>query len=86
MTANPLVRLYHAPVESLTDAAYAVLLLAALVGLWWAAGRNAIYLADRWQAGWRYLVPKWYALRAILLLAAIAVTLLLVAAIVAVLA
>lgn len=85
MIANPFIRLYETPVATLTDAAYALLLLAALVATWWAAGRNALYLSEHYQNGWKYLIPAWYALRLIGMLVTAAVDLLLLAGIIGVL-
>lgn len=53
MTANPFIRLYEAPVESLTLAGYLLILLAALVGTWWLLTRNVLELysqvtSDTW--------------------------------------
>jgi hypothetical protein len=77
--------LVEAPVATLTDAAWACILLAALVATWWAAGRNALYLQEQYQNGWKYLVPFWYATRTVGMLLVLAVDLWLVAALVAVL-
>lgn len=82
MNANPFIDLYEVPVAALTDAAYACLLLAALVATWWALGRNLLYLRDRWQEGWLVLVPFWYTARAIALLCLVAIDLLLIAGII----
>jgi len=85
MIANPFVRVYEAPVESLTAGAYALVLLAALVVSWYALGRNALYLEDQWRDGWLVLVPFWYAARVVGALLIVALDLLLVAGIIAVL-
>jgi len=85
MIANPFVRLFEAPVESLTAGAYALVLLAALVVSWYALGRNALYLEDQWRDGWLVLVPFWYAARVVGALLIVALDLLLVAGIIAVL-
>lgn len=82
---NPFISLFEAPVETLTAAAYVVVLFGALVVSWWALGRNLLYLRDRFQNGWKYLVPFWYALRIGAATVLIAVDLLLVAAIIHVL-
>lgn len=82
MIANPFVALYENPVATLTAAAYALCLVAALVATWWAAGRNALYLSDQYQNGWKYLVPLWYTVRVIGMLVIAAVDLLLCAGIV----
>lgn len=47
VTANPFIRLYEAPIESLTLAAYLLILLAALVGTWWLLTRNVLELIDQ---------------------------------------
>jgi len=85
MIANPFVRLYDAPVESLTAGAYALLLVAALVTSWYALGRNMLYLTERWRDGWLVLVPFWYMARVVGVLLIVAVDLLLIAGIIAVL-
>jgi hypothetical protein len=85
MPANPFLRLYEMPVATLTDAAFALVLLAALVATWWAAGRNALYLSEQYQNGWKYLVPAWYAARLIGMLLVAAVDLWLLAGIIGVL-
>jgi len=82
---NPFIELYQHPVDTLTAAAYVALLLAALVATWWAAGRNALYLSDQYQNGWRYLVPFWYAVRCLALLVIVSIDLALIAAIIHVL-
>lgn len=82
---NPFIRLYEAPVESLTAGAYALVLIAALVASWYAAGRNLLYLQKQYQNGWRYLVPFWYMVRLTALVLVVAVDLLLVAGIIHVL-
>lgn len=70
---NPIIDLYETPVEALTDAGWILVLVAALVATWWAAGRNALYLSERYQDGWRYLIPGWYALRVIGMLGILAI-------------
>jgi len=85
MIANPFVRLFEAPAETLTAAAYACLLLGALMLTWWAAARNVVVLDDRWQDGWQLLVPLGYAVRLAAMAAIVAVDLLLVAGIIYVL-
>lgn len=82
MTANPFVALYDDPVATLTALAYGLTLLAALLGTWYAAGRNALYLYDRFQNGWLALPPLWYTVRAVAMLLVAAVDALLVAGIV----
>ena len=82
---NPFLRLYEHPVETLTDAAFGLLLVAALVGTWWALGRNLLYLDDQFQNGWKYLVPFWYAVRLITVISIVAVDFALIAALIAVL-
>jgi len=79
---NPFVRLYEAPVEALAAAAYVCVLVAVLVLSWWALTRNLVYLDDRYQNGWKYLVLLWYAVRAAATLGLVALDLLLVAAII----
>lgn len=83
---NPIIRLYESPVESLADAGWVAILLAALVATWWAAGRNLLYLSEQYQNGWKYLVPFWYAVRLIGMLAILAVDLWLLSGIIAVIA
>jgi len=85
MIANPFVRLFEAPVESLTAGAYALVLLAALVVSWYALGRNLLYLEDQWRDGWLVLVPFWYAARIVGALLIVAIDLLLIAGIIGVL-
>jgi membrane protease YdiL (CAAX protease family) len=82
---NPFVELAQDPVGVLTAAAYATLLLAALVGTWWALSRNLLYLLDNWQDGWIVLVPLGYAARTMAVLGLVAVDLALVAGIIGVL-
>jgi hypothetical protein len=79
---NPFIRLFEAPVEALTAAAYIVVLLGLLALSWWALGRNLLYLRDRYQDGWKFLVPLWYAARVTAVSAIISLDLLLVAAII----
>lgn len=86
MPANPFIRLFEMPVETLTSTAYALVLLAALVATWWAAGRNLLWLDRHWGSGWKYLPPFWPALRMIAVLIIAAVDLLLIAGIIGVLA
>jgi|APHM01.1.fsa_nt_gi hypothetical protein len=81
MTGNPVLRLVESPVATLVDVGWVLILLAALVATWWAAGRNALYLEDNYQQGWRYLIPAWYAIRVIGMLLIIACDLWLLAAI-----
>jgi len=90
VTANPFVALFERPVATLTAAAYALVLLSALVGSWYAGGRNALYLVEFWQEtpggqAWRLLVPLAYAARVVAMLLLLAVDLLLVAGIIHVL-
>jgi len=85
MIANPFIRVYEAPVESLTAGAYALVLVAALVTSWYALGRNALYLTERWRDGWLVLVPFWYAARIVGALLIVAIDLLLIAGIIGVL-
>jgi len=82
---NPFVELAQDPVAVLTAAAYATVLLAALVGTWWALSRNLLYLLDNWQDGWIVLVPLGYAVRTMAVLGLVAGDLALVAGIIGVL-
>lgn len=82
---NPFVAVFERPVTSLTAGAYVLILLAALVGTWWAAVPNLLYLDDRFQDGWIVLVPGAYAARVIAVLLIVAVDLLLIAGIIGVL-
>ena len=61
--SNPIIGLYETPVESLADAGWTFILAGALILTWWALGRNFLYLRDRYQNGWKYLVPLQYAAR-----------------------
>ena len=85
MTANPFIRLYDAPVEALTAAAYALILLAALVATWYALGRNVMTLYSDYQKGWYALPPAAYTARVVGALVILAIDLLLIAAIIGVL-
>jgi len=85
VTLNPFIELYQHPVDTLTAAAYVVLLLGALVATWWAAGRNALALDSQWREGWLLLIPFWPAVRIVAMFGILAVDLLLVAAIIGVL-
>jgi len=82
---NPFVELANDPVAVLTAAAYATVLLAALVGTWWALSRNLAYLDEWWQDGWRLLIPLEYAVRVMVAVVLVALDLLLLAGIVHVL-
>lgn len=73
MTANPAIRLQEAPVEALTDFGWALVLVAALVATWWAAGRNLLWLDQHWGNGWQLLPPFWAAARMVVLLLILAV-------------
>lgn len=77
---NPFIHLYEAPVETLTAGAYVVVLLGALVGSWWALGRNLLFLREQFQNGWQLLVPFWYAVRVLAASALVAIDMLLLAA------
>jgi hypothetical protein len=79
---NPIIRLYETPVAALTDAGFALILVAALVATWWAGGRNLLYLSEQYQTGWQALVPFWYAVRLCGLLVIVAIDLWLLAGIV----
>jgi|APHM01.1.fsa_nt_gi hypothetical protein len=82
MTANPAVHLIENPVAALTDAGWLLMLLAALLLTWWALGRNLIYLIERYQDGWRYLIPLRYAARSVVALVILGVDLWLISAVV----
>jgi len=84
MASNPVIRLVEHPVASLADLGWAMVLLAALVATWWAAGRNLLWLDANWRDGWQALPPFWYAVRSVALLLVAAVDLWLIAGIVAV--
>jgi hypothetical protein len=85
MIANPFIQLFEAPAETLLAAGYAVILFGLLVATWWGLSRNAMYLVEYWQDGWKYLVPGKYALRAVLVAVIVAVDLWLTAGIIYVL-
>jgi hypothetical protein len=85
MTSNPFLRLHEAPVETLTDAAFVLVLLAAMMTTWWAGGRNVLWLYTRFQSNWKYLPPWEYAVRSVVMLLVIALDLALLAAIIGVL-
>jgi hypothetical protein len=80
--SNPIIRLHETPVESLADAGWTFILVGALLLTWWAAGRNALYLRDEFQNGWKFLVPFWYTARVTVLCVIVAVDLWLLSAIV----
>lgn len=84
--SNPFLRLYEAPVETLTDLGWVAILLALLTATWWAAGRNLLWLDEHYQEGWKYLITADYALRTIAMFVIVAADLWLIAAIVGVLA
>lgn len=79
---NPFIHLFEHPVATLTALAYVMVLLGALVGSWWALGRNLLYLRQQYQNGWKYLIPAMYALRVVSTAVLVAVDLLLIAAII----
>jgi hypothetical protein len=85
VTPNPFVHLFKSPVESLTAAAYALVLVAVLVATWWAGGRNALFLYQEWREGWYLLVPLRYCARAVAMVLVVALDLLLLAGIIGVL-
>ena len=85
MSSNPFVRLFEAPIETLTASAYALLLFAALLLTWYALGRNVLTLYSDWQNGWIALPPMTYCARAAGVLIIVAVDLLLIAGIIHVL-
>ena len=82
---NPFVRLWEAPVGTLTAFAYAIVLASMLIATWWALGRNLVVLVDQWQEGWRVLVPGAYAARVVAASLLVALDVLLVAGIIHVL-
>lgn len=79
---NPFVHLFDAPVETLTAAAYVVVLIGALGASWYALGLNLLALREGWQDGWKYLIPLAYAARLVATTIVIAIDLLLIAAII----
>jgi len=83
---NPFIRLYEAPVETLTASAYALVLLGALLATWYAATRNLLTLIDTYQDGWLILPPFGWTLRVVGMLLVASLDLLLIAGIVHVLA
>jgi len=82
MTTNPAIRLVEHPVAALTEAGWTLILLAALVATWWAAGRNLLWLDNNWGNGWKLLPTFWAATRMVALLVILAVDLWLLAGIV----
>jgi len=82
---NPFLRLIEQPVASLTDLGWLLVLLAALAGTWWAAGRNLLWLDDNWRNGWYLLPDARYVGRLIALLGVLAADAWLLAAIVEIL-
>lgn len=82
---NPVIALVENPSAALADAGWALILLAALVATWWAAGRNLLWLDDRWRDGWLFLPPLGYAARTVALLIVVAIDCWLLAALVALL-
>jgi len=83
MTVNPFIRLLESPVESITVAGYACLLLAALVVSVWAFWTNTLELTTRWaDRQWQYRVPAPFAARVALGVGILGVDLLLVATII----
>lgn len=80
MIANPFVSLWEQPILTLTAAAYAFALVAALVATWYALGRNlmTLYIQNK-KGGWKYPPLEW-ALRAIAVPLVLAVDCLLLAA------
>jgi hypothetical protein len=79
---NPFIHLFDAPVETLTAAAYVVVLIGALGASWYALGLNLLALREGWQDGWKYLIPLAYAVRVVATTIVVAVDLLLIAAII----
>ena len=79
---NPFIELFEQPVATLTAGAYALVLVAALVTTWYAAGRNALTLYDTYQNGWLVLPPVGWIARAVGLLLVAAIDLLLIAGII----
>jgi hypothetical protein len=84
MTApNPFIRLLTHPVDTITVAAYACILLAALVVTAWAWWSNVLELRLRWERRqWQYDVPAPFAARVALAAFILGVDLLLVATVV----
>ena len=82
MSSNPFIRLYEAPVEALTDAAWVLVLAAALFATWYALGRNLLTIYQDFQDGWLALPPAGWTARVIGALVIIAIDLLLLAAII----
>lgn len=85
LVVNPFVALYDHPVETLTAAAYALVLVALLVGTWYATTRNALTLYQTYQNGWQVLPPFGWALRAMAVPLTLAIDCLLIAGVVYVL-
>ncbi len=82
MPVNPFISLFETPVATLTAAAYAVVLLAALVATLWALTRNYLWLEANYRAGWQLLPPLEYVLRTCGTLLIVAIDLLLIAGII----
>jgi len=87
LLTNPFVELFRAPVETLTAAAYAFVLLSALVFTWWALVRNALAFEAEYAnaSAVKWLLPLRLTGRVAVACLIIAVDLLLVAGIVYVL-
>lgn len=85
MSANPFIRLYEAPAETLTAFAYAIILLALLLLTWWALTTLVFDLYRDWRNGWLALPPLKYVAKAALGCVIVAVDLLLIAGIIHVL-
>jgi len=79
---NPAIRFVEHPVGALTDLGWSFILLAALIATWWAAGRNLLYLSNRYQDGWKYLIPLSYAARLVGMLGIVAIDCWLLAALI----
>ncbi|ADD05228.1 uncharacterized protein Nmag_1652 [Natrialba magadii ATCC 43099] len=85
MTSNPFIRLYEAPVESLTLAAYLLLFAVVLLLTWWALIRNALEITkavqeETWVKNAPLYPPFGFMLRLVAIPGIIAIDLFLVAA------
>jgi hypothetical protein len=87
LLTNPFVELFRAPVETLTAAAYAFVLLSALVLTWYALVRNTLAFQAEYssRSDVRWLLPLRLTARAAAACLIIAVDLLLIAGIIYVL-
>lgn len=82
MHSNPFVRLYEAPVETLTAGAYALVLVAFLLLTWWVLTSLAFDLYRGWRDSWYALPPLSYVAKAAAGVVILAVDLLLLAGII----